>query len=135
MSDEKPNATGTPTPPKPPARPGSFKAKPRVRKMAKPPEPAPEHDPPPKRAPRQPTRTKVAGWEKGTVRTACFYVQDSFHQAVNVAASTLRTSKGIVVERAVMAFLKDHPDLEGVRPALAAILGEAWTEGEGDGEG
>lgn len=133
MSTES-DTTGTPTPPKPPARPSvpGPKVKTKVRRMVKPPEPVTDPDPKP-RKPRQSTRTKVAGWEKGTVRTACFYVQDSFHQAVNVAASALRTSKGVVVERAVLAFLKDHPELEGVRPALAAVIGEDWSEGEGEG--
>lgn len=127
------DTTGTPTPPKPPAKPGvpTPKAKTKVRKMVSPPESVPDPDPKPKKPRVKPARTKVAGWEKGTVRTACFYVQDGFHQAVNVAASALRMSKGTVVERAVLAFLKNHPDLEGVRPALAAVIGEDWSEGEG----
>ncbi len=136
---DKADTTGTP---KPPARPGApkdkgtpkVKPKPKVRKMARPPEPVKTE---PKSKPkRTPKRTKLAGWEKGTVRSACFYVQDQHHQAVNLAASALRVSKGIVVEVALVAMLKIHPDLEAVRPALAAILGPDWEEiGQGDETG
>lgn len=123
-------------PPKPPAKPKPAtkpKTKRKVRKMAKPPEPVKDPDAKPKPK-RKPQRTKVAGWEKGTVRSACFYVQDGYHQAVNVAASALRVSKGIVVERAVLAYLKEHPNLEGVRPALAAVIGDEWNQENGQGD-
>jgi len=94
--------------------------------MVTPPQSVEDPEPKPRKPRTKPARTKVAGWEKGTVRTACFYVQDSFHQAANVAGSALRTSKGVVVERALLTFLKTDPGLEGVRPALAAIIGELW---------
>ena len=100
-----------------------------VRKMSQPPQPVPGADKP-KRRPR----TKVEGWEKGLVRSACFYVQGPHHQAVNIAASALRVSKGIIVERAVVEYLKTHSELESVRPALEAILGDDW-EMEVEAEG
>lgn len=123
--------TGTPGPPKVPGKP---KAKRKVRKMANPPEPVKDPDRPPKPK-RKPQRTKRAGWQKGIVRSACLYVQDPHHQAVNLAASALRVSKGIVAERALVAYLKDHPELGQIRPALKAILGNAWDSDQGDETG
>ena len=93
--------------------------------MAKPPESVKDPDKPKRKS--KPQRTKRAGWTKGTVRSACLYVQGPHHQAADLAASALRVSKGIVAERALVAYLKVHPDLEAVRPALKAILGDAWN--------
>lgn len=128
-----------PRPPSKPQVPEQGQAPTRKRKLktmkAKPETVKPDK---PKRKPaakRQ--RTKVDGWQKGIVRTACFYVRDSFHQAVNVAAPALKVSKGVLVERAVLAYLRTAPELEAFRPALAAIIGKDWdgkVKGEADGE-
>ena len=122
------------TPPAKPGKPGT-KAKPKtrkVRKLATKPEPAeagPDDPPavqPKPKVKRTPVRTKTAGWEKGVVRSACFYVQGTHHQAVNVAASALRVSKGVIVERALVEYLAAHPELDALKPALAAILADDW---------
>lgn len=75
-------------------------------------------------------RTKVAGWEKGILRSACFYVQAEHHQAVTIASAALRVSKGVIVERAVVDYLATNADLEQLRPALESILYDTWPEDE-----
>jgi len=80
-------------------------------------------------------RTKLDGWEKGTVRTACLYVGDNFHQAVTMAAFVLRVSKGIVVERALEKYFRTCRDLDAVQLILFGILEDTRTEEEKQGRG
>jgi hypothetical protein len=75
------------------------------------------------------TEKTTAGWTKGVRRQGSLNVLDEYMTAVGTLAKAERVPKGVIVERALLAYMEAHPNGAGAQALKAVAKVRKHAEG------